>query len=144
MKLSKKLGLRSSDGKPRKPKRSASARLELQRLESRQLMAADFGLSDGTLSINGSSQDDSAEVYVDGDQVSLTVTSYDASGEIVSEESAEYSTDEVGRIIFQGGDGNDLFVNDSPIESIVRGGAGDDMIMSGTGDDILVGGTGDE
>jgi Ca2+-binding RTX toxin-like protein len=118
MKQVKKLSQRFAAGKHQTPVQSGSKRFGLQCLESRQLMTADFGLSGSTLAIEGSSQGDSAEVYVEGDQVSLTVTTYDETGDIVREKTAEYLTDEIGCIIFPGGGGDDLFVNDSPIESI--------------------------
>jgi Ca2+-binding RTX toxin-like protein len=107
-------------------------------------MAADVSLVDSTLSIQGSDQDDSAEVYADGDQVNVTVTTYDAAGNVIAEKSEAYATDDIGRIVFQGGDGDDLLVNDSSIPSIVRGGAGNDTLLGGSGDDLLLGGSGED
>ncbi len=119
-------------------------RLAVQRLESRKLMAADIGLSDAVLSIQGSDVDDIAEVYVDSDRVQVTISSYDDAGQKLCEKSEEFALDEIGRIIFSGGDGDDLLVNDSSIPVIARGGNGDDMLLGGTGDDVLIGGTGDD
>ena len=74
--------------------------LAVQRLESRKLMAADIGLADSTLSIQGSDADDIAEVYVDSDRVHVIVSSYDESGQAISEQTEEYAVDEIGRIVF--------------------------------------------
>lgn len=123
---------------------SARGRLSVQRLESRKLMAADIGLIDTTLSIQGSSMDDVAEVYVESDKVMVNVSSYDQSGQLLSEQAKEFSLDDVGRVVFEGFEGDDVFVNDSSIAAVARGGAGNDTLMGGSGDDLLIGGVGDD
>ncbi|MGI9474199.1 MAG: hypothetical protein ACR2NZ_21845, partial [Rubripirellula sp.] len=119
-------------------------RLSVQHLESRKLMAADIGLADSTLSIQGTSGDDIAEVYVDSDRVHVKLSSYDESGQATHEQSEEYAVDEIGRIVFNAGDGHDLLVNDSDIPVIARGGAGDDLLLGGSDNDVLLGGMGDD
>ncbi len=119
-------------------------RLSLQRLESRQLMAGDVGLIDGTLSLQGTEMDDVAEVYAENDTVVVKLSTYDNAGQIVNEISDSFDASEVDRIVFQAGDGSDMMVNDTSIRSIVRAGAGDDLLLGGSGDDVLIGGTGDD
>jgi Ca2+-binding RTX toxin-like protein len=119
-------------------------RLTLQRLESRKLLAADFGLAGSTLAIQGSPLDDVAEVYLESDRVIVKVSTYDDSGHVVGEKEDDFAADSIDRIVFEGIEGNDLFINDSPIAAVARGGAGNDALMGGTGDDLLVGGVGDD
>lgn len=116
----------------------------LQRSENRQLMAADVGIVDSKLSIEGSDQDDAATVYVDGDHVNVTLTTYDAHGNLVVQKTAAYSRGEIGRIVFQGGSGNDRLVNDASIDSILRGDAGNDSLLGGSDGDLILGGTGND
>ncbi len=120
------------------------ARLSLQTLESRKLMAADFGLADSTLAIQGSPMDDVAEVYLESDRVIVKVSTYDDAGQVVGEKEDNFAAGSIDRIVFQGLDGDDLLVNDSPIAAVARGGAGNDTLMGGTGDDLLIGGVGDD
>ncbi len=119
-------------------------RLSLQQLESRKLMAADFGLAGSTLAIQGSPMDDVAEVYLESDRVIVKVSTYDDSGQVVGEKEDNFAVDAIDRIVFEGIGGDDLLVNDSPIAAVARGGAGNDTLMGGTGNDLLVGGIGDD
>lgn len=50
----------------------------------------------------------------------------------------------VGGIKFNGGDGNDVFINDSWLRTEVNGDGGNDSLTGGTDIDILHGGTGDD
>ncbi len=88
--------------------------------------------------------DDVAEVYLESDRVIVKVSTYDDSGQVVGEKEDNFAADSIDRIVFEGLDGNDLFINDSPIAAVARGGAGNDALMGGTGDDLLVGGVGDD
>ena len=119
-------------------------RLRSQRLERRELMAADVTMLDGVLAINGTSGDDIAEVYTQDDQVLVSLTTFNEAGEVASEQSGSFAREDVSHIVFQAGDGDDLFVNDSNIDSVTRSGGGNDTVLSGGGNDILATGTGND
>lgn len=119
-------------------------RLAVQALESRQLMAGDIAMFDGTIAITGTDQHDAAEVYSENGAVVVNLSSFDDSGLATSEQSASFAADQVNEIVFQGGDGDDLLVNDTSVRVVARAGAGDDVLLGGGGDDILLGGTGND
>lgn len=50
----------------------------------------------------------------------------------------------VDRVLFSGNAGNDTFVNNTGLRSIVNGGVGDDRLTGGSGDDWLDGGSGND
>ena len=53
-------------------------------------------------------------------------------------------SDNIKRIVFGGGDGNDVFENNTSIASRVDGGAGDDILNGGSGNDELSGQAGND
>ena len=135
--------MRPLNRRPRLAKLPAR-RLGGQQLESRQLMAADIGIVDTTLAIQGSPLDDVAEVYVESGRVQVTVSTYNEAGEVVSEESDDFAVEDIDRIVFEGLSGDDLFVNDSAIDTVARGGGGNDTLLGGSGTNLLIGGVGDD
>jgi hypothetical protein len=128
----------------RSQKRRQSTRLGVQQLERRELMAADIGLVDGFVSINGSEHNDVAEVYAESGSIVVKVATYDASGQEINAASETYAQGDVSRIVFQAGDGDDVFVNDTDIDSITRSGGGNDTVFGGGGNDILAMGAGND
>ena len=119
-------------------------RLGAQQLESRQLMAADIGLIDTTLAIQGSPMNDVGEVYIESGRVVVTVSTYDDAGQVVSETSDEFAAEAIDRIVFEGFAGDDVLVNDTAIDTVARGGGGNDTLMGGSGTNLLIGGVGDD
>ncbi len=118
-------------------------RLMVQSLEKRQLMAADIGLVDGFVAIQGTEMDDIAEVYCESESVIVKLSTRGADGELTSK-SETFDKSEVEGIVFQAGDGDDLFVNDTDIDSITRSGGGNDTVFGGGGNDILAMGSGND
>ena len=119
-------------------------RLSIQPLEKRQLMAADIALVDGFVAINGTELNDVAEVYSESDSIIVKVSTIGADGEEIASKSETFQQSEVEGIIFQSGEGDDLFVNDTNIDSITRTGGGHDTVMGGGGNDILAVGSGND
>ena len=122
----------------------STKRLSLQQLETRKLMAADIGLADGVLSLQGTEMDDVAEVYSESGEIAVRLTSYDNQGQLTGELNETFAADDVQRVVFVGGEGNDVLVNDSSVPTIARSGAGADVLMGGDGDDLIAAGTGDD
>jgi hypothetical protein len=112
-----------------------SRKLNLESLESRELMAADIGLnvSTGTLIINGSDRPDVAVVQQVYDTVVVST------GDGYSTSQRAFSAGQVRRIAFVGRSGDDFFSNASNISSVAWGGAGNDRLVGGTGRDWLMG-----
>ena len=118
--------------------------LGVQTLEKRRLFAADIGLQGSTISISGTAQDDVAEVYTESGDVHVKISSYGPEGELISEEARSFAESDVDQIVFDALDGDDIFVNDTAINSVTRAGSGNDTIFGGDGDDILALGYGDD
>ncbi len=125
-------------------KHRRSNRLRIQPLEKRQLMAADIGLVDGFVSINGTQQNDVAEIYSESGSIFVKVSTFAANGDEIASASDTFQESEVEGILFQSGEGDDLFVNDTNIDSITRTGGGHDTVMGGGGNDILAVGSGND
>lgn len=119
-------------------------RLSLQALESRRLLAADIGVVDSTLYIEGTQGNDIAEVYMVEDSVVVKLQTQDADGQIVDTIEQSFDANQVDGIIFEALGGDDLLVNETSLPSIMRAGGGNDVLMGGSGDDILVAGPGDD
>lgn len=128
----------------RNQSRRRAKRLSLQTLEKRQLMAGDIGMVDGFVNINGTEMDDVAEVYSDSGSIIVKVSTRGADGQEIGSDSMTFNESEVAGIVFQAGDGDDLFVNDTNVDSITRTGGGNDIVMGGGGNDILAVGMGND
>ena len=118
--------------------------LGVQKLETRKLMAGDVAMIDNVVSLTGTELNDVAEIYTEGDSVNVRLTTYDTQGALVSEQIDSFARAEIDAIIFQAGDGDDVFINDTDIDSITRSGGGNDTVIGGEGNDILAAGTGDD
>jgi Ca2+-binding RTX toxin-like protein len=57
---------------------------------------------------------------------------------------ADFQRSAVASVSFSGGDGNDVFENQTDVSSIAFGGAGDDALTGGAGNDVLDGGDGND
>lgn len=109
-----------------------------ERLDLRQVMAANFGLIQGALAIYGSALDDVAEVRAAGDLVVVEVA--DRS----SGDARAFPRSQVREIVFVGGEGNDRFRNSTDLPSRAWGQAGNDELVAGAGADQLFGGDADD
>ena len=122
-----------------KKRRKRERRLQLQKLDNRKLLAADVSISleEGLLSIIGSDQSDHVSVkYTEnGQQIVLTVN---------ERTPQSYDAGLVNAIQFDGGKGDDTFVNQTAIPATADGEAGNDFLFGGAGDDHLAGGDGED
>jgi hypothetical protein len=114
-------------------------RLSMEKLDSRTLLAADIMLVDGFVAINGSESNDTVEAYMEDGQAVVQVSQFDACGQLVDQMTKSFSQDDVQGFFFNGNGGDDVFVNDTDVPSVVRGGTGDDNILGGLGNDVLSG-----
>ena len=109
-------------------------KLKLEALEEKKLLAADVGLADGLLFIEGSSQDDSVVVSQSGNTVEVSQ----------GDEVITFDLDQVDAIRFNGNDGDDVFQNQTEIASVAFGNRGDDTLVGGSNVDDLRGGPGND
>lgn len=124
--------------------RPAWRRLGSEKLEGRSLMSADIGFASGFISINGGHNYDAAEVYAADDQIVVSLSERAADGTLIGESQQSYAKDDVHGIFFNGGCGDDTFMNNTDVRSIALGGAGNDTLMGGSGPDMLAGGPGND
>jgi hypothetical protein len=120
-----------------------SFRPRLEHLEDREVPAVTAVLNGGILLLQGTPQADFVRVSVTNNL--LLVTQAGISPLRV------FNRANVSQILFFGGGGNDVFVNDSPVPSMAFGGPGNDLLVSlasqsqmvgGRGNDLIVGGLG--
>mgnify|MGYP002725616383 CR=1 FL=1 len=119
-------------------------RLGFQTLELRRMLAGDIGVSDGYLNIVGTEYDDAVDLFVEGDQVVVSMAEYGPDGELSGSDTQSFDQSELRGISFQGIGGDDVFVNDTSIPAVALGGAGDDVMIGGDSRDVLHGGQGDD
>ena len=137
-----------------KPVRRASQfkrQLRLESCEQRLLMAGDITLANGELFIDGTADNDQAEVIVDDGEVEVTLAHFDTAGNLIHEHTASFDLDDVTRILFWGGAGNDTFANAfvddigiphfNNIPCIAYGHSGYDFLVGGSANDELYGGS---
>jgi hypothetical protein len=114
--------------------------LHAEQLEPRHLLSANqITLSASTVTIQGTSGDDTSNIWVDSSN--LVHVTLDMPTESVS---AVFARSSVTMIRFAGGDGNDRFQNFTDINSNASGDAGNDVLIGGSGNDVLLGGSGDD
>lgn len=126
-------------------KRTASrTRLQVTQLEERLTpavalpRAAQVTLNDsGLLSIVGTPRADAIRVLQEGRDILVVVA---------GPRGREYrfAESQVRTITFFGGAGNDTFINDTSVSSLLHGGAGRDILQGGSANDTLCGGQGDD
>ena len=107
--------------------------LKLESLESREVPAADVVLQGQTLVITGDKKADVVLISEAGDQLLVTVN---------GEAQDPIPLANVQMISFDGGKGDDIFVNMSSVFSVALGGQGKDMLLGGSGGNVLFGGQG--
>lgn len=111
-------------------------RLALEAFEPRNLPSAGPHLLTAAhiLAITGTAASDTSAVSASGSN--LTVT-FDGT-------SQSFSRSAVREITFNGGAGNDRFVNSTSIPTLAVGGTGNDSLTGGSGNDTLMGGAGND
>jgi hypothetical protein len=131
---------RREDGGPARGRLGRGTRLGIEGLEGRIVLAAGIAhdRTARTLSIVGSAGNDVAEVWQQGANVVVSLTS--TAGRV----SRTVPAAEVSRVMFTGRAGNDSFTNHSAISSRADGGAGADILRGGRGTDELIGGDGND
>jgi Ca2+-binding RTX toxin-like protein len=92
--------------------------------------------------ITGDDWRDQCYVTVDGDEIEIELTVYDAGGDVDDTDDRDYDLEDIDLIVFHGFSGDDDFWNNTPIPSVAYGGAGDDVLLGGSADDDLYGGAG--
>jgi uncharacterized protein GlcG (DUF336 family) len=146
---------KSRFGTPKQGRRpSGRARLELEQLESRDLMAVSSILVGGVLTVTGSPNRETIRVLADPTQGQLVVQ--DAQGEV-----GRFASAAVASIAISTGDGGIITVDNAVLQpttiqagngqelihtgggtTTVFGGSGPDKIIAGAGPATLIGGTG--
>lgn len=121
-------------------RRPANARLAVEQLEDRQLLAANilFNTATGAVTIDGTTAADRAEVRLSGGNLSVTLT-YGA-----SRIARAYDLSRARSIVFHGYEGNDRFTTTAALPVLAFGGAGSDLLHGSSSNDKLYGGTGND
>ena len=122
--------------RPRRPRRANRQLLTFEALEERVVLSTQGSvfLEDGVLRILGSEQPDTAQVEIVDSKVQALLN-----GSV-----QQFDADQVRGILFDGGAGNDSFVNGTNIPCQASGGDGDDQLVGGTANDSLDGGAGND
>jgi hypothetical protein len=120
-------------------KRLRAYRPIVEALEPRIVLSNNVVLNVGTgvLTLRGGSGNDRATVSLLGDHVQAVL-----SGGVRTKQAFQRA--QVRQIVFQGGAGNDRFLNQTDIPCTANGGAGNDYLMGGSGNDVLIGGPGND
>ena len=124
-----------------KPIRRRAQQPDYQTLESRNVLSANpiVSLDGGTLTIEGSSGDDTVYVRIAHGEVLAT---YQTNGNGFQTE--YFPESEVDDFRFNGNDGNDHIVNRTTLSLVAYGNRGNDRLIGGRGNDELHGGPGDD
>jgi Ca2+-binding RTX toxin-like protein len=112
--------------------------MSIQPLESRELMAGVIGLNAGTLTILGTSANDTVVVNQIGAAVQVSMT------HLGHTHTQLFPAAAVNQIFFRGYAGDDYFANNTNIRSTAYGDAGNDTLIGGSNTDILYGGYGND
>ena len=104
-------------------------------LEDRRLLAVTVNFNAGEVVIRGDGFDN--QVLVQQVNASLRVT-------VANQGSTNYDFNSVDSLRFIGGNGNDIFTNETNITTIAAGNNGNDRLTSGNGNDRLFGGGGND
>lgn len=110
----------------------------LERLEARELMAADITLTAGVLRVQGTDGDDhiSLEARSGGQTIQATVR--DAQNNVLA--SKGFTASRISAYLIQGFEGNDVIQNSTNKTGTMLGGSGDDHLTGGSERDLLYGG----
>ncbi|MCA9185253.1 MAG: calcium-binding protein [Pirellulaceae bacterium] len=123
--------------------------LSMQRMEDRQLMAADIGLeAGGVVHVEGTGVRDVVEI-VDASFNQIRVTVKDASGALQKDASGQslqrfFSKSVINSIRVDALGGDDVVSNTTNVRMDAFGGSGKDQLSGGKANDLLDGGTGDD
>ena len=125
----------------KKPNRRRAQRPDYQTLESRNVLSANpiISLDGGTLTIDGSSGDDTVFVRILHGEVQAT---HQTNGGGFQTE--YFPASEVTDFRFNGNDGNDHIVNRTELPLLAYGNRGNDRLIGGRGNDELHGGPGND
>ena len=132
---------RKSNTKSRGSSRTSNSsrrnrKFRMESLESREMLSAVSLLNDGTLTITGSDAADEISAYVEADVLTVVVNGV----------SLSLSNDDISHINVSGGGGDDVIHLDDSVQqtTVLKGGAGNDMIDGGGGADRIDGGSGND
>jgi uncharacterized protein YkwD len=119
------------------------ARLHFEQLEARRLLANNILYDSVTriLTIQGTSAADHVHITLANDRVNVTVTDI-ASDTVIDQ--ADFSPTAIKKFVFNGGDGDDVLINDTAIKVVGYGQGGNDYLEGGGGEDKFYGGVGDD
>jgi len=131
---------RFTTGTPRPAARRG--RLELESLETRDLMSA--SAIGEALHVEGTSGNDTVRVSNFTDGFGIRYYKVEETGASGNNAVSLFNANLVKKLIFNGGDGNDSFVNTTSLQTTAYGGNGNDSLIGGNGNDFLFGGAGDD
>jgi Ca2+-binding RTX toxin-like protein len=112
----------------------------LETLEARALLASHLGFDKvtGVVHVEGTSLNDTCQVTVDHGKIDIRFD------DAANHEHLALLPAQVKQVVFDGGAGDDVFRNLTPVRSEAFGGAGNDTLVGGTGNDLLDGGDGND
>jgi Ca2+-binding RTX toxin-like protein len=122
-----------------KSKGRSKVRLNVERLEGRQLLSGGITSAAGIVTIEGTSGADVAHVVQHGNKIVIDLST---PGEATVVRTFKRS--QVRRVVFQGVDGTDTFINRSTVKATAIGGNGSDFFQAGKSGDVLIGGSGSD
>lgn len=112
--------------------------LKVERMEGRDVPSVTAPTPvGGVLTITSDAASDVVLVSTDPATGDLVVT---AAGQAP----LTFSSADVSTILFIGGAGDDVFINQSNVPAIALGGDGNDILLGGAGNDVLLGGAGND
>lgn len=135
----------------RRTTRVCSLRPEVEVMEKRALLTGvGTVFSDGILQIRGTSGDDNVAVEirqntgfgVNNDLVLVKSNNQVIASSYMNADCPSDGGNVLRQIIFNGGDGDDVFINYTWIGCLAWGEGGNDILAGGSGDDIMMGGEG--
>lgn len=137
--LSRLFGKNSTKSRKLTSARRGPRPLRMDTLESREMFSVSslWFTNDKVLVVKTDNADTSVQVSQSGSTLSIK--------ELGTNRSWQYQSTQVGKVEFQGGNGNDRFVNLVPNLAVrAFGGAGNDYLEGYNGADELMGGAGDD
>lgn len=133
----KRQSKRTSLQRHRANNRRNQTHLKFEKLEPRHLLAGVFLFAaTGELTIFGDSENNVARIDEIGNDTLRT--------DLAGLGTQDFSRSDVQTIFFVGFGGDDHYVNNTSIKSMMYGHAGDDQLQGGSGENTLVGGDGDD
>ncbi|TWT89146.1 calcium-binding protein [Neorhodopirellula pilleata] len=103
-----------------------------------QVIPCEVRLVDGTLRIDALVQGQNVQVTANGDKVTVASKRFGSMADV------SFDRSEVVDILFNGSEGDDIFVSETGIDSIAVGRRGNDRLVGSSGNDDLFGGTGND